>query len=92
MLCEHDEPGWVMGMISKTVLWGLQRFRQKQMKLDELTQLAWGDAADYFHARDENYGASELTVLAVVKLQSIHEAAAPAHITFGDLMQSLDIV
>jgi len=47
-LSEDDEPGWVMGTISKSVPRRMERFWQKQMKLDELTQLGWGDAADYF--------------------------------------------
>ena len=36
-LSEDDEPGWVMGTISKTVQHRIQRFRQKQMRLDRLT-------------------------------------------------------
>jgi len=47
-LSEDDEPGWVMGTISKTVQQRMESFRQKQMKLDELTQPGWEDAADYF--------------------------------------------
>jgi len=37
-LSEDDKPGWVMGTISKTVQQRMESFRQKQMKLDELTQ------------------------------------------------------
>jgi len=37
-LSEDDEPGWVMGPISKTVQQRIESFRQKQMKRDELTQ------------------------------------------------------
>jgi len=47
-LSKDDEPGWVMGTITKTVQQRIARFWQKQMKLDELTQLGWEDAADYF--------------------------------------------
>jgi len=36
-LSENDEPGWVMGTISKMVQRCMERFWQKQMKLDELT-------------------------------------------------------
>jgi hypothetical protein len=46
-LSEDDEPGWVKGTISKTVPQRMVRFRQKQIKHDELTQLGWEDAADY---------------------------------------------
>jgi len=37
-LSEDDEPSWVMGTIIKTVQQRTERFRQKQMKLDELNQ------------------------------------------------------
>jgi hypothetical protein len=37
-LSEDDEPGWVMGTISKMVQQPMESFRQKQMKVDELTQ------------------------------------------------------
>jgi len=66
-LSEDDEPGWVMGTITKTVQKRMERFRQKQMKLDELTQLGWEDAADYFCERDKKYGTFELRVPAVVQ-------------------------
>jgi hypothetical protein len=42
---EDDEPGWVMGTISKRVQYRMESFQQKQMTLDELTQLEQGDAA-----------------------------------------------
>jgi len=38
-LSEDDEPGWVMGTISKTVKQHMESSRQKAMKLDELIQL-----------------------------------------------------
>jgi hypothetical protein len=47
-LSEDDEPGWVMGTLTKTVQQHMERFRQKQMKLDELTQPGWEDRANYF--------------------------------------------
>jgi len=65
-LSEDDEPGWVMGTICKTVQRRKESFRQKQMRLDELTQLRSGDAADHFPERDMEYGTTELKVLAVV--------------------------
>ena len=45
---EDDQPSWVMGTISTTVQQRMESFRQKQMKLDELTQPGWEDAADFF--------------------------------------------
>jgi len=61
-LSEDDEPGWVMGRITNTVQQRMERFWQKQMKFDELTQLGWEDAADNFRERDKKYGTSEFSV------------------------------
>jgi len=65
-LSEDDEPGWVMGTISKTVPQRMEIFWQKQMMLDDLTQPGWEDAADYFRGQDTKYGTSELKVPSVV--------------------------
>jgi hypothetical protein len=51
-----DEPGWVMDTISRKVPHRMESFRQKQMRLDELTQSGWADTANYFHDRDMKYG------------------------------------
>jgi hypothetical protein len=48
MLSEDDEPGWVMGTITNRVQQLRERFRQKQMKLDELTEPEWEEPAIYF--------------------------------------------
>jgi len=45
-LSEDDEPGWVIRTMTKTVQQQMETFRQKQMKLDELTQPGWEDLAD----------------------------------------------
>jgi len=82
-LSEDDKPGWVMGTISKMVQCRMERFCQKQMKLDKLTQPGWGDAADHFRNGDKKYGMSELKVPAVIKSQIDHGAAAPPPTTFG---------
>jgi len=66
-LSKDDEPGWVMGTITKTVQQRMERFRQMQMMLDDLTQLASEDGADFFHERDVTYGKSELIVLAIIQ-------------------------
>jgi len=92
ILSEDGEPGWVMGTISKTVQRRMERFWQKQMKLDELTQPGWGDAADYFCKRGKTYRTSELKVPAVIKSQTDHVAAAHPPTTFGELLQTLDTV
>jgi hypothetical protein len=47
-LSEDDAPGWVMDTITKTVQQSMERFRQKQVKLDEWTQPEQEDVADYF--------------------------------------------
>jgi hypothetical protein len=91
-LSEDDEPGRVMGTINQMVQQRMERFRQKQMKLDELTQPGWEDAADWFRERDKKYGTTELRVPAIVQLQTMDDAPAPPPATFGELMESLDIV
>jgi hypothetical protein len=91
-LIEYDEPGWAMGTISKTVQQRKERFRQKQMKLDELTQPGWEDAADYFRKRDKRYGTAELRVPVVVQPQTDDGASAPPPTTFGELIERFHIV
>jgi len=92
MLSEDDEPGWVMGTISTTGQQRMESFRQKQMKLDELTKPGWEDAADYFRERDKKYGTAELRVPVVVQPQTNDDASAPPPTTFGEFMERLDIV
>jgi len=91
-LSKDDEPGCVMGTISKTVQHCIESFRQKQMSLDELRQPGWGDAADYIRQRDMKNGTTELNIPAVGKPQTDSTAATPSPKTFGELMQVLDIV
>jgi hypothetical protein len=91
-LSEDDEPGWVMGTISKTVQQRMESFRQKQIKHDELTQPGWEDTADYFCERDKKYATAKLTVPVVVQPQTDDDALAPPPTTFGELMERLDIV
>jgi hypothetical protein len=52
------------------------------MKLDELTQPAWEDAADYFSERFKKYGKSELRVPAVSQPQTDDDAMVKAQTTF----------
>ena len=91
-LNKDDKPGWVIGTITKTVRQRMERFRQMQKKLEDLTQLGWEDAADYFRERDMTYGSSALRVLAVVQPQTADNAVVPALATIGELMECLDIV
>jgi len=91
-LSKDDEPGGVMGTMTKKVQQRMERFRQKQMKLDQLTQLGCEDAADYFCDRDKKYSTSELKVPAVVQLQPEDDAASPALTTCEELMKCLDTV
>jgi hypothetical protein len=81
-----------MGTITKTVQQCMERFRQKQVKLDEFTQQGWEDAADYFRERDEKYGTTELRVPAMIQPQTNDDALASPAATFRKLMESLDIV
>jgi len=66
-LSKDDEPGWVMGTISKMVQYRMEHYRQKQMMLHELMQRGWGDAADYCCERDKKYGTTEFKVPALVQ-------------------------
>ena len=91
-LSEDDEPGWVMGTIPKTVQHRMEMFRQTQIKLNELTQPGWEDAAEYFREQDLKYGTTELRVPAVVQPKTNDDAPAPPPATFGELMESLYIV
>jgi len=47
-LSEDDEPGGVMRTISETVQQRIERFLEKQMKIDEVSKLGWEDAANKF--------------------------------------------
>jgi len=91
-LSEDDEPGWVMGTITKTVQLRMERYRQWKMKFDELTQPGWEDEADYFGERDEKYGTSESRVPVVVQPQTKDDVPPHPPTSFPDLMESLDIV
>jgi hypothetical protein len=91
-LSEDDEPGWVMGTISKTVLQCIERLRQKQVKLDELTLPGWGHAADYLRERYKKNGTTELKVPVFIKPHMDDNAANSPPTTFGELMESLDII
>jgi len=91
-LSKDDDPGWVMGTISKSVQHRMDSFQPKQQRLDYLTQPGWGDATEYFLGADMNYGSTALKVPAVVNPQSDMTAATPSPTTFGDLMQVLGII
>jgi hypothetical protein len=91
-LSDDDEPGWVMGTIAKTVQHRMESFRQTLMRLDESTQLGWGDAANYFSERDIRYGTAKVKVQAVVKPQIDSTTATPSPITVGEHMQTPEIV
>jgi hypothetical protein len=51
-LSEDDEPGWVTGPIFKTIQHLKESFQHPQMRLDELSQPGWRDAADYIREKD----------------------------------------
>ena len=89
---EHDETGWVMGTISTLVQYRRERFRQKQMKLNQLMQPGWGDATDYLRDRDKKYGTTELKVPAVIQPQTADDTASYSPMTFGEPMHTPDSV
>jgi len=85
-LSEDDEPGWVIGNISKTVQHHTQSFRQKQVTLDELTQPGWGDTADHSRERDMKYVMAKLKVPAFVNPHTDSTAATPSRTTVEELI------
>jgi len=89
-LSDDDEPGWVMGTLSKTVQHRMESFQQKQMRIDEMTKPGWVDAANSFHERDMKYCTAELKLPAVVKPPIDSTAAKPPLKTFGEHMHTLD--
>ena len=91
-LSEDDEPGWVMGTMTKTVLQRMETFWQKQMKHDELTQLGWAAAADYCREQDKKYGTSKMRVPAVVQPQTNNDTLPHPPTTLKEHMERLDIV
>jgi hypothetical protein len=91
-LCEDDEPGWVMGTVTKSVYHRMEIFQQMQMSLDELTQPGWVEAVDYICDRHMRYSTTELKLPAVGKLQTDLTAGTPSPTTFRELMQALDVV
>jgi len=66
-LSEDDNPGWVMGTITKTVQQCMERLWQKRMKLAELTQPGWEDTADYFPEWDKKSGTFKLMIPALLQ-------------------------
>jgi len=90
-LSNDEEPGWVMGTITKMVQQHMERSWPKRMKQDEWIEPGWGYAPDYFRETDKKHGKAELKVLAVVKQQTDTAAAIPAPTTFGELMETHNI-
>jgi hypothetical protein len=45
---DDDKPGWVICTIPQTVGQHMSRFRQEQIKLDQLTTLRWEDSDGNF--------------------------------------------
>jgi hypothetical protein len=89
---EDDEPGWVMGTITKTVQYHMERSQQKTMKLDELAHPGWDDSADYFHALAKMFRTSETRVPAGAQRRQNEDTSAPPPATFGQLMENIGIV
>lgn len=73
-LSEGVQPGCVLGSLSDMVPQHLERIQHKQMRLERLPQLLWGNAADIFHDRDNKQRRAWMRVPAVVKRQTISNA------------------
>jgi len=91
-LSQDDEPAWVIGTFSNMIPHRMERFRQKQMQLDKLTQPGWGDAADYFREIGKEYGMTALKVLAVVQPQMADNAASSVPTTLSEPLETHDSV
>jgi hypothetical protein len=91
-LSDDDEPGRVMGTNTQTIQQYSARILQKQMKVEELTELGWEDAADYFRPQDQKYGTSELRMPAGLQPQMDDNAPAPPPTSLGELLECLAIV
>jgi len=91
-LSEDDEHSWVMEALSKILPQCIARFRQKHMRIDELTQPGCMDSADSFQDRDMMYGTAGLRVLAYVNPQTDTTTATSSPISYAELNPSLDIV
>lgn len=91
-LSGDDQPGRVMGTISKTVQHCMESLRRNGISLDELTQNRRPDAADNRRERHPKYRTTELMILALVKPGTDRTAATPSWTTFGVLLQTLHIV
>jgi hypothetical protein len=70
----------------------MEIFRQKQMRIDTLTQPGCRDAANYFCEGDVKYGTAELKVPVVVKPQIDMTGAIPSSITVAEHVQTPEIV
>jgi hypothetical protein len=81
-----------MGTISKTVQHGMERFWQEQMRFEKLTELGCGDTANHFRERNMKNGTAKLNLPVVVTPQIDTTAATLSLTTFGNHMQTVDIV
>jgi len=81
-----------MGTISGTVQQHMERFRQKQMELEELTPPGWEEAVKLFCEQDKKYGTAKLSGPVVIQPQTDDNASAPPPTTFGEDVERLDIV
>jgi len=66
-LSEDDDPASVIGTISELVTHRMVSYRQQQMILDKLTELALRDAANISRERSMMHRTAEMRVLPVVK-------------------------
>jgi hypothetical protein len=91
-LSKHDEPGLVIRTITKTGHQHMQRFRHKQMTIDQSMNPGLEDAADYFCESDKKYRIAKEMVPAVVPPHMCVDSVVPAQTACGELMECLQIV
>lgn len=91
-LSENDEPGWVMGTLSKEVPQSMETYLVMEIWHDELTQLRWWDMADYFPYRDMKCWMAALKLLPIVISLADKVAATPGTTKFVKLIVTVDNV
>jgi len=70
----------------------MEYFWVQQMKLDTLTQLGWGDVADYCRQRDKKYQMSKFMGPAAIKPQTEKVSAISTPTSCGEHLEALVII
>jgi len=91
-LGDDDEPGWVMGTISRPDQHYIESYLQNLIQLDELTTPEWGEASNYCLERYMRFSMANCKVPRVIHVQTDDYAADSAFRALGELLETVDIV